>query len=101
MIGQPLDGERDHFSLPVTRPGTADLLWFVSVVVGAMTIDDLNVATALLCPQTMSTRGASVNERCDTDCQLGGFLQHDGDFFDRRLTVRLTVKLRGSPGITQ
>ncbi|MNC33200.1 hypothetical protein D3C75_815840 [compost metagenome] len=98
MIRQALDRDRDHVPGRVERPGALDLFRLVGVILGAVAVHGLDIATSLLGPQAV---GACVD--ADHQGQQGSDFQrwmHDGSSV-QRLRVRLTLKLRGSPGSTQ
>ncbi|MNE82503.1 hypothetical protein D3C80_1792310 [compost metagenome] len=64
MIHQALYGDGNHFAGDVIRPGAADFPGLESIILGTVTVDDFDVATALFGPQAMS-RDLSAEQCAD------------------------------------
>ncbi|MNL13223.1 hypothetical protein D3C87_1341260 [compost metagenome] len=66
VIRQALHRHRNHFSIDVIGPGTADFLCLEGVVFGAVPVNDLDVSTTLFGPQAMGRDlgGKQQAEQC-------------------------------------
>ena len=59
MVGQALDGHRNHSTCRVIGPGATDLFCLEGIVLGTVAIDDFDIAAALFGPEAVSESAAA------------------------------------------